>query len=186
MSASSPRSLECIACKTLAKDLVDLGENATDVKKVISELQAACDKKLSNHTAEMKICEDVVAGLVELLPFVDNEIAQLAWDSDNLCAIAGICKVDCCIGGPKTPEQLHLSLASDPTVMNVMWTTLDDTSTHRVRWGTDPNNLTQVSVNGSSSTYTHFGWVGHLHRAKMTGLEPGQSYFYSVGSDDGP
>jgi len=178
-------SLECAACKLLAKDLVDLGENETDVKKVIAKLQSACNEKLANHTEEMKICDEIVKGLVEMLPFVDNEIAQLAWDSDNLCAIAGICKVDCCTGLPKEPEQVHIALTRDASEMNVMWTTLEDTTTHTVKWGTDSGNLNQTSSNGTSSTYTHFGWVGHLHRAKITGLQPGQQYFYSVGSDDG-
>ncbi len=66
-----------------------------------------------------------------------------------------------------------------------MWTTLDDTPTHLVQWGTDAANLTSTSANGTSSTYTHFGWVGHLHRARMIGLAPGQQYFYSVGADGG-
>ncbi len=106
-SSGPVRSAECLACKVLAKDLVDLGENATDVKTVIAELQAACDKKLANHTVEMKICDKIVAGLVELLPFIDNEIAKLAWDSDNLCAIAGLCKVNCCLDPrPTQPEQV--------------------------------------------------------------------------------
>jgi hypothetical protein len=182
------KSLECATCKVVAEELVGIGENATDIAKTIEFLQGNCNATLSNHSVERSICDAIVKGLVELLPFVDNEMAQLAWDSDNLCAVAGLCKVNCCVGAnATTPEQVHLSLAADPSDMNVMWTTLNDTATHIVRWGTDPDQLNNTSptANGSSATYTHFGWVGHLHRARMTGLAPGTQYYYAVGQVDG-
>ena len=59
-------------------------------------------------------------------------------------------------------------------------------ATHSVRWGLAPDALTSNSSSTAPSrTYTHFGWVGHLHAANMSGLAPGTRYYYSVGDAKG-
>ncbi len=53
----------------------------------------------------------------------------------------------------------------------------------KVRYGTDPNNLALFSV-GTVDSYTQAGWIGVIHRAVMTGLSEGTTYYYQVGADD--
>ena len=182
-------SAKCDLCSLVAHDLVVLGENATEVQHVISELQTKCNATFKNHSLEKEVCDDLVKGLMELVPLIDNDlIGQLAWDSSNLCSVAGICQVSCCDRSkPQKPEQLHLSLLeNDRSQMHVMWTTFNDTATHVVQWGTDASNLSSTSSisAGSSSTYHHFGWLGFLHRATLTGLSPDTTYYYRVGCSD--
>eukprot|EP00041_Stephanoeca_diplocostata_P011305 m.184705 g.184705 ORF g.184705 m.184705 type:complete len:108 (+) comp18489_c0_seq1:1900-2223(+) len=69
--------------------------------------------------------------------------------------------------------------------MAVMWTTLNTTATHSVKYGLSASNLNNSNTDGTTSTYTHFSWVGHFHTVKMTGLLPGTQYFYSVGDESG-
>ena len=40
-------------------------------------------------------------------------------------------------------------------------------------------------MNGRTDTFAHFGWVGVLHTATMTGLAPGGHYYYRVGDASG-
>ena len=101
--------LKCDVCKPIAEGIVNLGENATQVEKVIEELKDQCAKWTKNHSSiERIVCDDLTKGLVELVPLLDNKLIDaLAWDADNLCAIAGVCKENCCIGKtPTDPEQV--------------------------------------------------------------------------------
>jgi phosphodiesterase/alkaline phosphatase D-like protein len=115
-----------------------------------------------------------------------KQINTLAWDSINLCAVAGLCKVKCC-STDTIPEQLHLALTKTSTTLSIGWTTLNDTATHTVQYGLSPTNLTTTStVGGASRTYDHFGWMGHLHNVFMLNLLPnGTTYYYRVGDEIG-
>jgi len=146
-------------------------------------LNKDCQHIFKKNGTLTKVCDDVTAGIIEFFPQFMKEIDTLAWDSVQLCNIAGYCKAECCdrAYGGRVPEQLHLALTAESTEMRVHWTTLNQTAEHVVIWGTEPDKLVETSLPGNSSTYTQFGWVGRLHHATMTGLLPGKSYFYSVG-----
>jgi phosphodiesterase/alkaline phosphatase D-like protein len=93
------------------------------------------------------------------------------------------CHTDCCVENAP-PEQVHLSLAStDHSLMAVSWVTLTG-DISQVKYGTDKNNLNMFSE-GTTLTYTKAGWVGVIHRAIMTDLQPATTYYYQVGADDG-
>lgn len=92
------------------------------------------------------------------------------------------------------PTQGHLSLTATPSEMAVQWTTRDkpiDAPT--VQWGTVPGQYTFTSVSGITQSYTRAemcgppanttGWLdpGKFHYAMMTGLTPGQRYYYRYG-----
>lgn len=59
--------------------------------------------------------------LQDLAPEVVKQIETLAWDSAQLCAVAGQCTVPCCVT-ETSPEQIHLALGVTPSEMSVMWT----------------------------------------------------------------
>jgi hypothetical protein len=67
--------------------------------------------------------------------------------------------------------------------MRVTWVTLtlNDGDTN-VQWGWTGsfNNI----ATGGVRTYTTGGWLGFIHSCVMTGLIPGMTYYYRVGSDD--
>ena len=83
------------------------------------------------------------------------------------------------------PQQLHLSLTGDETEMRVMWVT----------YGVANGSVSWAPASGSSSagtssaaavrtTYTAGvgGWSGYIYTAVMSGLVPGATYSYQVGS----
>jgi len=92
------------------------------------------------------------------------------------------------------PNQGHLSLTGDPTEMRLSWASGYQTSVQSVEWGTSSGVYTNSQV-ASNWTYTSselcgnpaqsFGWraPGFLNTAIMTGLVPGQQYYFSFGSD---
>eukprot|EP00943_MAST-04B_sp_MAST-4B-sp1_P004422 g4422.t1 len=177
---NAEQGVECGICKVVAGKIYSFAENKTDVNSTIKALQKACDTKFKGHIIEKKVCEFIAKGMVNLIPFALKEFNTLAWDSSNLCNIAGACKVKCC-NTSLTPEQVHISLTQDPSEMAAMWTTLEDTKLHKVQYGIEENNLNMSSANGFSTTYKHFGWLGHLHVAKMMNLKASTRYYYRVG-----
>ena len=71
--------------------------------------------------------------------------------------------------------------------MGVTWTTLEATGTGSfVEWSVDSEGSDEVqrSKDGFNETYPWGGWVGAIHRATMTGLQPGTTYRYRVGNGD--
>ncbi|XP_022649381.1 acid phosphatase type 7-like [Varroa destructor] len=89
------------------------------------------------------------------------------------------------------PEQIHLSLGQDPSQMVATWLTINQTKKPQARYGAAGNSssvLFSMKVNGWSTKYVDGGTEQrqmYIHRAIMTGLVPGQRYYYHVGSDDG-
>jgi hypothetical protein len=100
---------------------------------------------------------------------------------------------------PAEPVQIHLALTGRLDEMLVQWTSADP-EPQFVRWTITPGeakDITAVPQNATSQTTTFTrddlcgspanfeGWFepGFFHRARITGLQPGQAVFYAVGSD---
>jgi len=108
---------------------------------------------------------------------------DLAWPiPDGVCALLFKCKMACC-GVDDPPEQVHLSyVTNDHSMMGVSWVTLSD-KLSVVQYGIAKNLMTSV-VRGDISTYRAPGWHGTIHRAVMTDLKPGTTYYYRVGNGE--
>jgi len=75
---------------------------------------------------------------------------------------------------------VHLSMAStDRSIMGVSWVSLNQPQSV-VQYGTSSTDLSQSAV-GSITTYKAAGWIGNIHRATMTKLQEGTTYYYRVG-----
>lgn len=83
-------------------------------------------------------------------------------------------------------SKVHLGAASDPTMINVQWVSaIGDVlgnGTSTVQYGTSPRALSSTAL-GYNWTFTDpsTGTSRYLHAATLTGLTPGQQYFYRVG-----
>ena len=180
--------ISCSECKIIAADISKIASNNTKISDIVKLLETDyCDVQYKKKPLKKLACDAVAKGLGSVIKFAYKQIATLAWDSVNLCAVAGLCKIKCC-NTDTIPEQLHLALTRDPNSMSIGWTTLNDTAKHTVQYGLSSSNLNNTNLNnpGTSSTYDHFGWLGHLHNAFMTNLKPnGTKYFYRVGDSNG-
>lgn len=129
---------------------------------------------------QRKICEEVAAVFVQIPPALIEGIYTLAWPlSDAVCATVFKCQMNCC-GEDDPPEQVHLSLASkDLSIMGVSWVSLNQPASV-VEYGLSSTEL-NAKVDGTITTYKAASWVGNIHRAVMTKLEPGTKYYYRVG-----
>ncbi|XP_076441742.1 acid phosphatase type 7-like [Babylonia areolata] len=84
------------------------------------------------------------------------------------------------------PQQVHIVYGEDPTrEMYVVWSTVNATQDSSVRYfpQTSPSQLRTAT--GISSLYKDPGPLGrvqYIHRVKVTGLTPGQKYYYTCGS----
>lgn len=87
------------------------------------------------------------------------------------------------------PEQIHLSLGSDPSQMVVTWLTVNKTATPQVKYGLASGSPEfNKQQNGYSTLYVDGGTeqrTMYIHRAVMVDLTPGAPYYYHVGSADG-
>lgn len=168
---------ECDVCELA----VDVLGNANDTRMIDRALVREC-QTLSKRNESF--CEHFVEELCETVtPFVRKEIDSLAWSSRGVCAALQLCDVPCCLAETK-PEQIHLSLAEHSDEMWVTWVTLRNTSSHIVQWSLDEQDLTRGEMsNGTADTYSHLGWIGQIHYAKMQGLKPSLTYFYRVGDN---
>ncbi|PIC14601.1 hypothetical protein B9Z55_026855 [Caenorhabditis nigoni] len=85
------------------------------------------------------------------------------------------------------PEQIRISYGGDPSISFVTWQTFDDTLQSIVEYGSDWKSLNQ-SILGRCSVFLDRNknsvWR-YIHRANLTGLVPGQTYYYHVGSEHG-
>ena len=73
--------------------------------------------------------------------------------------------------GSTQPQQIHLQMTDDATIMNVMWAT-EGRSTGEVEW------------NGQTAPSTDYCYNHDMafHFASMTGLTPGEEVTYRVSS----
>lgn len=73
--------------------------------------------------------------------------------------------------GSTQPQQIHLQITDDASVMNVIW-------------ATEGRSMGEVEWNGESSTSVDYCYNHDMafHMASMTGLTPGEEVTYRVGS----
>lgn len=177
-------SEDCMACQSYIDELQLKWTDETTVDELLDELKHKC--KDQYNFKKKDLCEKVAEVLVQIPPGIFAGIDSLAWPvSLGLCASTHHCTTNCCVENAK-PEQIHLSLPSmDLSLMGVSWVTLTGEQS-AVRYSTDPENLAGVATNeGTVLTYTNAGWVGVIHRAVMSDLQPATRYYYQVGADDG-
>lgn len=167
-------SKKCLECDSVVAGLDLMFGNATSVANLIDKVNEKCG---SHET-----CKKIVDGLIKIPAGIFEGMKNVAWPNWGMCAFIGDCSANCCnpLSGP---EQVHLSLSGDdPTKMMVSWVTLTGSSS-TVQYGLESHKLTETA-SGSVLTYTKAGWVGTIHRAAMTSLQPGAKYFYRVGDVD--
>ena len=163
-------SKDCLECRSVLKGLDVIFGNATKVEDMIITVNEKC----GTH----KLCATLIDGLIKIPASLFSTLEKEAWPDWGLCAFIGECKAPCC-NKYSAPEQVHLSLSDSASEMRVSWVTLEGT-TSNVEYGEEKHSLGK-SASGVTTTYTHSGWVGVIHRVVMTGLEPGKTYFYRVG-----
>jgi len=152
--------------------------NETTVADILNGLEEKCkDYKFLKR----KVCDKVVETLVKIPPQIFAGLETLAWDIPlGTCATLHQCKMECCDEGA-APEQLHLSLASkDRSLMGITWVTLNSNESV-VQYGLNADDLSNIAI-GEINTYKQAGWIGNIHRAMMSKLEPAQVYYYRVGN----
>jgi len=80
-----------------------------------------------------------------------------------------------------SPEQVHLALGSLSSTMSVAWATQSQTSAE-VFWGSEASTLPNTAKGDTRAFTQDAGRTWFTHTALITGLVPGQSYYYKVGS----
>ena len=91
-----------------------------------------------------------------------------------------------------TPYNIHLAISSDPTKLFVSWRTNVSTSSLQVSYGIT-TALKQSAIGSQwsfndtapSGSTTGTSKMYYFKKATMTGLQPGQRYFYQVGGENG-
>ncbi|MCS6923178.1 MAG: fibronectin type III domain-containing protein, partial [Fimbriimonadales bacterium] len=80
------------------------------------------------------------------------------------------------------PKQLRLAFGADPTTqMNVTWQTQRPVENPIVEYGETPRLGKRAAAERVSYPYE----TGVIYRALMSDLQPGQRYYYRVGSASG-
>jgi hypothetical protein len=182
LATATPSPAECTLCKLIVGEAAKFGGNGTDVNKTIAVLQHDCAKVFPKNGTLAEACDGISKDLVDVLPFLDEQIGTLAWDPEAVCAAAGRCTEKCCLSATK-PEQIHLALTRDSSEMRVTWVT-EGISEQHVQWGPSASGLT-FSSDSINSTYSRAGWIGIVHTAVMHGLSSGVKVFYRVGNPSG-
>jgi hypothetical protein len=173
-------SEKCQSCEAQVAQMQATWTNETTVAEILAELQNNCK---AYPYMKQQVCDKLAEVFVQIPPALFEGMEDLAWPvPEAFCATILQCHVNCC-AADAPPEQVHLSLAAkDHTQMAVTWVTLNATATV-VEYGLTPKKLDMRSE-GTIDTYTRSGWVGTIHRALMTGLLPGATYYYRVGDPD--
>lgn len=171
-------SAECLDCQAQMTSMYETWTNETTVAEILAELQDGCK---AYPLVKREVCDKLAEVFVQIPPGLFEGMESLAWPVPlATCATVRKCHVNCCASN-SPPEQVHISLSSrDRSVYGVTWVTLAHTSSV-VQYGLTPKHLNKQNE-GSMDTYTAGGWVGTIHRARMTGLLPATTYYYRVGS----
>ncbi len=175
-------SSKCTSCKEEVEKLDIKWESEDSVEQVVADLKEKCKEKFTlKHFLKREVCDKVVETFAKIPPQIFEGMEGLAWDIPvGTCATLKKCKMECC-DADAAPEQLHLSLAAeDRSLMGVSWVTLNKNETV-VQYGLSENSL-DMTVTGGINTYTQAGWIGNIHKAIMTDLQPATTYYYRVGS----
>jgi hypothetical protein len=173
-------SEKCQSCEAQVAQMQATWPNETPLAEILAELQNNCK---AYPYMKQQVCDKLAEVFVQIPPALFEGMEDLAWPvPEAFCATILQCHVNCC-AADAPPEQVHLSLAAkDHSQMAVTWVTLNATATV-VEYGLTPRKLDMRSE-GTIDTYTRSGWVGTIHRALMTGLLPGVTYYYRVGDPD--
>ncbi|XGW02102.1 hypothetical protein V3C99_014279 [Haemonchus contortus] len=86
------------------------------------------------------------------------------------------------------PEQIHLSMGASPTEMVVTWLTFDDTEKSLVHYGLITDKKLEQVAEGLCSLFVDTPKSPkkrYIHRVTLSGLVPGKTYQYRVGSEHG-
>lgn len=178
-------SEQCLSCQSTIQEMYTKWTDPKNVEAILRDLKRQC-RTNQDSIAKKAICSKLVEVLVQIPPGLFEGMEDLAWPIPLApCALIRQCKVQCC-AAESPPEQVHLSLPTlngeDTAYWGVSWVTLDSNASV-VTYGTDPNDLNIKSV-GTIDTYTQAGWVGTIHRAKMSELKHSETYYYRVGDGD--
>lgn len=171
----------------------DIVKNPSSVNSTIDLLDfEVCDTIKNGTSAEIARCKDLVSLTFKtILPMLFKGAASLAWNIPLvMCAdIVKVCSVPCCTDAPTVPQQLFLSFTNSSdwySSLAVTWVTQVQTPGAHVRFaavGSASGFETSAEVL-PTRTYTVFGWIGAIHYAQMSGLQPSTTYWYQVGSDE--
>jgi hypothetical protein len=82
------------------------------------------------------------------------------------------------------PSQVHIALAGKnhyrlADTMSISWSTINDTQTHLVKYGTSSGNYASISNGYSQQYYETF----HHHTILPSSLLPNTQYYYTVGDE---
>lgn len=120
-----------------------LGNNAT-MQHIEDALDLLC---LLLPLNEVKQCRELVADLIQTLESTDKNLLE-SYTPQQLCSVLGYCETYCC-GTSVVPQEIHISITSDPSIVNVMWVTQLLTPTPTVYYGSNPSSLSS-SATGTS------------------------------------
>jgi len=190
----------CDQCIEAATEMQAIWSNATSVAEILESLETECADKFTLHPEKKKVCDAFVSVLVTVPPALLDGLVTLAWDiPEGICLTIGQCSAPCCEVGAG-PEQIHLSLPGmgDGSKMGVSWVDLDGVSSV-VQYKKADGSGDVLEATGTVTTYpdeqqlahnksvwpaSQGSWVGAIHRAVMTNLEPQMAYLYRVGDGD--
>eukprot|EP01102_Stenamoeba_stenopodia_P008659 TRINITY_DN2516_c0_g2_i1.p1 TRINITY_DN2516_c0_g2~~TRINITY_DN2516_c0_g2_i1.p1 ORF type:complete len:532 (+),score=131.78 TRINITY_DN2516_c0_g2_i1:125-1720(+) len=179
-----PTDTLCPVClNTLPELLQSLEKNATD-QQIVQVLDKICDIiPDSNFRGDcLKVVLDIVAALDG-----GGSSTLAKYSANGLCSSFSFCVNECC-ESPDQPEQIHVAVTSDPTVMRVQWATLNPLQSVVQYTSVKPDNYEwnepAGQATGSLITFSSGGWKGWIHNVTLTGLQPSTTYYYRVGDPD--
>jgi 3',5'-cyclic AMP phosphodiesterase CpdA len=181
-------NLTCAECTGAVKEMMSIASHPGEYNLTKDALGMYCSEKHKGNAAKAAACEktvDIVLAigidLLRVFMHFNMPVPQM------ICGnIVEVCKADCC-SSPFTPEQLRLNFASRQVVaanssMQVSWVTLQATPGATVQYRAVGASEWASPGTEQTSTYHHGGWIGTIHTAFMTGLQPATTYTYRVGS----
>jgi len=177
---------KCGICTTITTMITAAAKDSDSLQKLLDGLDFACSIAFSNDQKKLDQCKEVAKVIVKAVPFLDKTMKDLDWNAEAFCSVVvPVCQIPCC-DASNAPEQVHLSLGDAPDEMVATWSTL--------KLGGEPTMVVSedeqfdanktVHFTGVSWTHNTSGWVGQMHSAKATGLQPGKKYYYRVGWDN--